>query len=96
MPAYVIADVEVTDPAAFAEYAKGGPAVLAAYGGTYIVRGGAIEVFEGNWAPTRLSIVRFETAAQAKAWIASPEYRPLREIRHRAARSKIVVVEGVR
>jgi uncharacterized protein (DUF1330 family) len=95
MSAYVIADVEVTDPAAFAEYAKAGPAIVAAHGGTYLARGGAIETLDGDWAPTRLTIIRFESTAAAKAWIESPEYRPLREIRHKAARSRIVVIDGV-
>lgn len=94
MPAYVVADVEVTDPIAFAEYVKAGPAIVAAYGGTYVARGGAVEMLEGGWAPTRLTIVRFDSVAQAKAWIESPEYRPLRAIRQRAARSRIVVIEG--
>ncbi len=95
MPAYVVADVEVTDPIAFAEYVKAGPAIVAAHGGTYVVRGGTVEVLEGGWAPTRLTIIRFDSAAQARAWIQSSDYRPLREIRHQAARSKIVIVEGV-
>ena len=95
MPAYVVADVEVTDPVAFAEYVKAGPAIVAAYGGTYLARGGPIETLDGDWAPARLTIIRFESTAAAKAWIESPEYRPLRDIRHKAAKSSIVVVEGI-
>jgi len=95
MPVYVIADVEVTEPVAFGEYLKAGPAVLAAHGGTYLARGGAVEVLEGAWAPTRLTILRFDSTAQARTWIESSDYRPLRNIRQKAAKSKIVVVEGV-
>ncbi len=95
MPAYVVADVEVTDPVAFGEYLKAGPAIIAAHGGSYVARGGAVEVLEGNWAPTRMTIIKFDSVAQARAWIESPEYRPLRAIRHKAAKSKIVIVEGV-
>ena len=65
-----IANVEVTDPEAFQEYAKGAPATVDAYGGKYIVRGGAIEVLEGDWAPKRLTIIQFDSTAQAKAWFA--------------------------
>ena len=57
--------------------------------------GGAVGVLEGEWAPTRLTIIRFDNAAKARAWIESPEYRPLRDIRHKAAESSIVVVEGI-
>jgi uncharacterized protein (DUF1330 family) len=95
MPAYVVADVEVTDPVTWAEYLKAGPAVIAAHGGSYLARGGAIEVIEGDWAPKRLTILKFDNAAKARAWIESPEYRPLREIRHKAAKSNILIVEGV-
>lgn len=95
MPAYVIANIEVTDPAAMADYLKGAPATVTAHGGTYIARGGAIHVAEGDWAPTRLSIIRFESMAAARAWIDSQEYAPLRAIRQNAARSRFVIVDGL-
>ena len=95
MPAYVIANVEITDPVAFAEYLKGGPGTVAAYGGSYVARRGAVEVLEGDWAPTRLTVLKFDGVAQAKAWYESPEYRPLREIRQKSAKSKILIVEGL-
>jgi uncharacterized protein (DUF1330 family) len=94
MAGYVIADVEVLDPAGYEEYRRGVPATIAAYGGRYLVRGGAAEVAEGGWTPMRVVILEFESAAQAKAWLESPEYRPLRQIRQRCAKSKVVVVEG--
>jgi uncharacterized protein (DUF1330 family) len=95
MPAYVIAEVEVTDPVAFGEYVKVIPATVAAHGGTYVARGSAVEVLEGDWAPKRLVILKFDSIAQAKAWYESPEYRPLLEIRKRTAKSKILIVEGL-
>ena len=39
MPAFLIAEVEVTDPVAYEEYKKLAPAAIAAYGGRYVVRG---------------------------------------------------------
>ena len=48
MAAYLIADVEVTHPEAYEEYRAKVPAVIAAYGGRYLVRGGACEVLEGE------------------------------------------------
>ena len=95
MPAYVIANVEITDPVTFAQYLKEGPATVAAYGGSYVARRGAVEVLEGDWALTRMTILRFDGVAQVKAWYDSPEYRPLREIRHKAAKSRILIVEGL-
>ena len=49
MPAYVIANAEVFDPAVFGEYVKAAPAVITSQGGIYLARGGAIEVLEGDW-----------------------------------------------
>lgn len=95
MPAYVIADVEVTDPVGFEEYKKAVPALIAAHGGTYVARGGAVEALEGNWVPTRLTILKFDSVAQAKAWYESPEYRPLRDLRKKTTKSKLLIVEGL-
>ena len=94
MPGYVIADVEVTDLAAYEEYRKLVPATVAKYGGRYLVRGGAHEVREGDWRPTRVVVLEFPSVAEARRWYDSEEYRPARAIRHRAARSSVLIVEG--
>ena len=95
MVAYVINDMEVTDPALLEEYKKLSPATVAQYGGRFLARGGAMEVLEGAWQPKRLVILEFPSLAQAKAWVNSPEYAPARRIRQQASRSNLVVVEGV-
>jgi uncharacterized protein (DUF1330 family) len=95
MAAYVIAELDITDPAGFEAYRRDVPATIAAYGGRYLVRGGAIEVVEGDWQPPRIAILQFESMAQAKAWYASPEYRALLDVRLRTTNSKLVFVEGV-
>ncbi len=95
MAAYVIADIEVTDSAGFAEYQQKVPATIAAYGGRYLVRGGATEVLEGNWSPNRCVVLEFPDMAQLKTWYASPEYRPLIAIRERTTKSNLVIVQGM-
>ena len=95
MPAYLIADIEVTDPVGYDEYKKRVPAVIAAHGGRYLARGGASEVLEGTWRPKRSAIIEFPNLASMKAFWESPEYQPLREIRERSAKSNLVVIEGV-
>lgn len=95
MTAYVIVDIEVTDPAGYEEYKKLAAPTVAAHGGKYIVRGGAVETLEGDWAIHRLVILEFESVARAKQWLNSPEYAPARQLRHKYARSKMIVVEGV-
>ena len=95
MAAYLIANVEVTDPAEYEEYRKQVPATIAAYGGRYLARGGAMEVLEGDWTPNRVVILEFPSMAQLKKWYDSPEYRPLCQIRGRMTKSSVVVVEGL-
>ena len=95
MPAYVIAEIEITDPATFDEYRKGVPATIAAYGGRYLARGGALESLEGGWAPKRMVILEFPSMAQAKAWYASAEYRDLLAMRLRSTKSRAVLMEGL-
>lgn len=95
MPAYFVAEVEVLDPVAFQEYAKGAPATVALYGGMYIARGGAIDILEGSWEPKRLTIIKFESVAAVKAWFDSAEYRPFKEIRKKTTKANLLVTEGL-
>jgi len=94
MPAYLIAEVEITDAAGYEEYRKRVPAIIAAHGGRYLVRGGAIEPLEGSWAPARLAVIEFPDMAALKAFHDSPAYRPLLQLRQRTARSSLIAVEG--
>lgn len=95
MTAYVIVDIEVTDPVGYEDYKQLAAPTVAQYGGKYLARGGMTEVLEGDWQPKRLVILEFESLERAKAWLNSEEYRPARELRHRYARSNMVVVAGL-
>jgi uncharacterized protein (DUF1330 family) len=95
MPAYVILDIKVTDPQVYEEYKKLSPAAVAAYGGKFLARGGKVETLEGDWAPQRLVVLEFESAARAKQWLESPEYSQAKKMRHQAAFTQMIVVDGV-
>jgi uncharacterized protein (DUF1330 family) len=95
MTAYVINDMEVTDPVLFEQYKKLSPPTVAQYGGRFLARGGRIELLEGGHEPKRLVIIEFPSTAQARAWLDSPEYAPAKELRQKASTSNIIVVEGV-
>ena len=95
MTAYVIVDVNVSDPVRYAEYRDLATPTVEQYGGKYIARGGRTEMLEGDWSPTRLVILQFESIEQAKRWLYSPEYGEAKRIRHETADSRMVVVEGV-
>ena len=94
MNAYVIVDVDVTDPLGYAGYKDLAPASIAHYGGKYLARGGKSETLEGDWPINRLVILEFPSMDQAKTWLNSPEYAPARALRHKFATSKMVVIEG--
>ena len=94
MTAYVLNDMEITDPALFEEYKKLTPATVAQYGGRFLVRGGRSETLEGEWSPKRLVILEFPSAEQARAWSDSPEYAPAKRLRQLASKSNLIVVEG--
>lgn len=94
MAGYVVAEVEVTDPVTYEEYRKLVPGTVAKYGGKFLVRGGAVDPKEGGWQPKRLVVLEFASLDQAKKWYHSPEYAPALALRTKAARSKVVLVEG--
>ena len=95
MTAYVIVDIDVKNPSTYKDYIALAPATVTAYGGRYLARAGKTEVFEGEWVPKRLVILEFESLERAKAWLDSPEYTPIKKLRHKAATSNMVAIEGV-
>ncbi|MFT0545465.1 DUF1330 domain-containing protein [Allopusillimonas ginsengisoli] len=94
MTAYAIFDVEVTDVERYEEYKKMVPSSIAAYGGKFVVRGGGPEVLEGQWAPRRIVMLEFPTVEIARQWLDSPEYAEARALRHLAATTNAIVVQG--
>ncbi len=95
MTAYVVVDIKVTDPDMYAQYRELAPAIVKAFGGEYLARGGDTQVFEGSYSPNRTVILSFESIDQARKWIDSPEYREARKLRHKSTVSTMYVVEGV-
>jgi uncharacterized protein (DUF1330 family) len=91
---YVIAEVDVQDPATFQKYADQVPGTLAPFNGHYIVRGGKIQAIEGD-APKRFVVIAFDSAEKAKGWEDSPAYDAIKGIRHSSAKSRVFIVEGV-
>jgi uncharacterized protein (DUF1330 family) len=92
--AYVIVDMQITDPDRYAGYRElAGPAVEA-FGGRYLARGGATEVLEGDRVPNRTVILEFPDMASARAWYDSPQYRSARAAREGAAVGSFIAVEG--
>lgn len=95
MPAYLVADVQVTDPVRYEDYKKLAATAIAKFGGRYLVRGGAHTTVEGEWKPNRLVIMEFADVATARRFYDSPEYREARAARANAAKGQFVIVEGL-
>ena len=96
MAAYVIAEVKVSDPQRYEAYKALSPGAIRAAGGRFIVRGGEVEVLEGNWTPGRIVVLEFENMAAAKAFYDSALYLEAREARAGATEVfNMICVEGV-
>jgi uncharacterized protein (DUF1330 family) len=93
--AYIIACLDVSDPAGLTEYASEVPGVITAHGGRYLARGGVAELLEGDAPVGRVVIVEFPDIEAARNWYHSPEYTRLRELRLVAAHGPFIVTEGV-
>lgn len=94
MAAYVIADIEIKDAAAYEAYKRGVSATLEKYGGRFLVRGGEVKPVEGDWQPSRIVVLEFADMATLEAWYASPEYKPLLGIRLAATTGRLIAVQG--
>lgn len=94
MVAYVVNEIVVTEPARFQTYADQVPAILANYGGAYVVRGGAPERVDGPEPPHRLVVLRFESREAARAWRNSLEYLAILPIREATSTSRVYLVDG--
>ena len=95
MAAYIYGNIEITDPALYEQYRAEVPAVIAAHGGRYLVRGGATEILEGQAPVVRQVILEFPDMARLKGFYFSPEYQRLAAIRQRASRGHLLAIEGM-
>jgi len=94
MPAYLITEIEVTDPKGYEEYRSKVGKSLEAFGAKFLVRGGEITVFEGDWQPKRIVMCVFDSMDKARAWYNSDAYRELKQVRQNTATMNMVAVEG--
>ena len=95
MAAYLFVNIEVKDQTAYAEYRSGVTPMIHKHGGEYLARGGAAELIEGDWTPSRVVLLKFPNMAALKAFLDDPEYQPLKDLRLRAAESQMLAVEGI-
>jgi uncharacterized protein (DUF1330 family) len=95
MPAFIIADVTVTDADQMAKYREWSTKAMQEHGAEVLVRGGTIEVLEGDWPPSRLVVLKFPDRAAARRFYESETYQHAKSLRQQAGVMRMVVVDGV-
>ena len=94
MPAYVIAEIEVTNPEGYKGYTAVVGESIRKYGGRFLVRGGAVESLEGDWPARRRVILEFPSVEAAKTWWDSPEYAKPKAMRRAHSTGRLMLLEG--
>ena len=95
MTAYVVAEIEILNPAGYKEYTTTVPATIAKYGGRFLVRGGTAEVLEGDWPERRRVIIEFPSLDAAKRWWNSPDYEKPKAKRRANSNGRLLLLDGV-
>jgi len=95
MPAYLIADTDITNPERYEEYKRQVAPLVERFGGRYCACGGAHQVLEGDWKPTRLVVLEFPDMDALMGWYNSPDYAPMKAIRQEASKSRLIAVQGL-
>jgi uncharacterized protein (DUF1330 family) len=93
--AYILANVDVTDAQQYEEYKRLSTIAMKAHGAEVCVRGGAVQVLEGDWSPKRTVLLKFPSVEKARAFYDSPEYAAAKKAREGAAVMRMVLIEGV-
>ena len=94
MPANLFANLNVTDPASFGKYRDLVAPIVAAFGGRYLVRGGAVTDVEGAPGLKRVVLLEFPSMEALKAFYFGAEYAPVKAIREAASSGDVALLEG--
>lgn len=96
MAAFLIVDVDISDPVSYDDYKERVQPVIARHGGEYLARGGKTDVLESDlWKPTRMVVIRFPDMKAVHAFNDDPDYQPIKTIRHTSARSTLLALDGI-
>ena len=94
MAGYLIANIDVRDPAKFEEYRDKVVPVIKKFGGRYLIRGGDVRRLEGNLPFKRVVVLEFPTVGAAQQFYDSTEYQPILNLRLASTQSDVVLVQG--
>lgn len=93
MPAFVIVEIDISDPEKYNAYKELTPATISAYGGKFVLRGNPVTVLEGEWNHERLVMLKFPTKEKAEAWYNSEGYQHAKSVREGAAKANFLLTE---
>jgi len=93
MPAYIVANVQWSDPAKIEEYSQVAYPTLVAAGGKMLAATDQVTIIEGEWRPGIHVIIEFPTAEAASRWLDSPEYQPAKEVRRQFAITNLILID---
>lgn len=85
MPAYLIGQIRVTDPAQWQRYVDRVGATFAPHGGRVMFRGMKAAELARNAHGDRVVVAQFESLEALHAWHDSPEYQALVALREAGA-----------
>ncbi len=95
MPAYVLANIRTSSESpGLAEYRRRVQSTLDPFEGHFVIRGGKVEVVEGNWHPVHLSVIEFPDGERMRGWLDSAAYREVLPLRTDSVETDLVTVEN--
>ena len=93
-PVYVVAEIDVTDPATYQTYVDRNGPLVQSFGGRFLTRGGKTEAIAGPPPRGRVAIYLFESMEKMQAWRDSPQYKELIAIRDKSSNFRSFAIEG--
>lgn len=94
MRAYVLAEIEITNPEGYKAYSASVAPTVEKYGGRFLVRGGTVHALEGDWPARRRVIIEFPSREAAQKWWDSPEYEKPKALRRANSQGRLLLLEG--
>ena len=95
MAAYILVQINITNPNPYKEYLKKVTEIAKKYGGEYLIRGGSYKIMLGKWDYERTVVIKFTNYDTAMKWYNSDEYAPVRRIREENSNGNIIIIEGI-
>jgi uncharacterized protein (DUF1330 family) len=95
MPAYVLAEIEITNPEGYKGYTAVVAETIQKYGGRFLARGGPALPLEGEWPERRRVLLEFPSVDAARKWWDSPEYSKPKEMRRANSKGRLILLEGI-